>query len=164
MKALLKYAPGHGHVAVREVPTIPGWAPRLFSGAIDGGMRNGIPDEDWGAVVTVYGDGGQVTGDFYDISDIHTQTIFEWCFGMVWAQPELDLKTKEIVVLTTMAAQDQPAEFEWHVRSALNLGIAREEIIAIIVQCTPYIGLPKANHMFMASTLWPRPSAVTPPR
>lgn len=43
-------------VDVREVPTIPGLLPGAFSGYIDGGMRRGIPREDWGAVITVYGD------------------------------------------------------------------------------------------------------------
>lgn len=38
-----------------EVPTIPGLFPRLLSGTIDGGMRSGIPEEDWASVVTVYG-------------------------------------------------------------------------------------------------------------
>jgi len=47
-------------VAVREVPTIPGLVPRLISGTIDEGMRSGIPQEDWGAVVTVYGDGARI--------------------------------------------------------------------------------------------------------
>ena len=39
-----------------EVPTIPGLVPTLLSGTIDSGMRSGIPSEDWGSVVTVYGD------------------------------------------------------------------------------------------------------------
>lgn len=39
-----------------EMPTLPGWAPRVAKGFIDSGMRGGIPAEDWGAVVTVYGD------------------------------------------------------------------------------------------------------------
>ncbi len=43
-----------------EVPTIPGLVPGMFSGFIDGGMRRGIPEEDWGGVVTVYGDGGAI--------------------------------------------------------------------------------------------------------
>lgn len=49
-------------VAVRtlEVPTIPGLVPRMISGMIDGGMRRGIPREDWGGVVTVYGDAGAI--------------------------------------------------------------------------------------------------------
>ena len=43
-------------VALYELPTIPGMGPRLVSSQIDGGMRKGIPEEDWGLVVTVYGD------------------------------------------------------------------------------------------------------------
>jgi hypothetical protein len=39
-----------------ELPTIEGMVPGLFSGTIDEGMRSGIPVEDWGAVVTLYGD------------------------------------------------------------------------------------------------------------
>lgn len=42
-------------VAIVEVPTIPGLVPSWVSGWIDDGMRSGIPREDWGAVVTVYG-------------------------------------------------------------------------------------------------------------
>ena len=47
-------------VTVREVPTIPGLLPGLFAGAIDSGMRSGIPDEDWGTVITVYRDAGKI--------------------------------------------------------------------------------------------------------
>tara|TARA_R110002072_G_scaffold1280_7_gene10357 strand:+ start:107 stop:706 length:600 start_codon:yes stop_codon:yes gene_type:complete len=40
-----------------EVPTIPGLFPDLFlRGTIDAGMREGIPSEDWGGVVTLYAD------------------------------------------------------------------------------------------------------------
>jgi hypothetical protein len=39
-----------------EVPTIKGMLPGMFSGFIDDGMRKGIPQEDWGSVVTVYDD------------------------------------------------------------------------------------------------------------
>ncbi len=40
-----------------EVPTIPGLMPTLASSWIDDGMRSGIPEEDWGSVVTLYGAG-----------------------------------------------------------------------------------------------------------
>ncbi len=39
-----------------EVPTIAGMAPRMVQGFIDSGMRSGIPESDWGSVVTVYED------------------------------------------------------------------------------------------------------------
>ena len=41
-------------VRIVEVPTIKGLIPGMFANQIDAGMRKGIPEEDWGAVVTVY--------------------------------------------------------------------------------------------------------------
>lgn len=43
-----------------EVPTLPGLFPRLLADTIDGGMRRGIPAEDWASVVTVYGDASRI--------------------------------------------------------------------------------------------------------
>ncbi|MFK7741180.1 MAG: hypothetical protein AB8H80_12750 [Planctomycetota bacterium] len=43
-----------------EVPTIPGMLPRMFGNFIDGGMRSGIPEEDWAAVVTVYAEASKL--------------------------------------------------------------------------------------------------------
>lgn len=40
---------------ILEVPTIPSLGASLASGFIDDGMRAGIPKEDWGVVVTLYG-------------------------------------------------------------------------------------------------------------
>ncbi len=57
---LLGLAEAQVPVAVREVPTISGMVPWMISGTIDGGMRRGIPKEDWGAVVTVYGDANKI--------------------------------------------------------------------------------------------------------
>ena len=42
-------------VRILEVPTIKGLFPRVIAGTIDEGMRSGIPSEDWGVVVTLYG-------------------------------------------------------------------------------------------------------------
>lgn len=41
---------------IYELPTIPALVPTMISGWIDDGMRSGIPQEDWGVVVTFYGD------------------------------------------------------------------------------------------------------------
>lgn len=57
---LLGLTDSGARIAVREVPTIPGLAPRAFAGWIDSGMRRGIPEEDWGAVVTLYADAAPV--------------------------------------------------------------------------------------------------------
>jgi hypothetical protein len=47
-------------IRLLEVPTMEGLVPGLFAGQIDGGMKRGIPSEDWGAVVTVYEDGDRI--------------------------------------------------------------------------------------------------------
>lgn len=61
---LLGLLQGRVPVKVLEVPTIPGMVPGLLSGVIDSGMREGIPSEDWGAVVTLYGDDAERLFEF----------------------------------------------------------------------------------------------------
>lgn len=43
-------------IGIAEIPAIQGFIPRMISSKIDQGMRNGIPEEDWGIVITVYKD------------------------------------------------------------------------------------------------------------
>lgn len=46
---------------VYELPTISGLIPTLISGTIDEGMRDGIPEESWKDVITIYGaDGSKI--------------------------------------------------------------------------------------------------------
>ena len=47
-------------VKIVEVATIAGMMPQMLQGFINGGMRKGIPDEDWKNVVTVYGDANKI--------------------------------------------------------------------------------------------------------
>ena len=56
-RALGERSPG---VQVYEVPTIPAVVYRPLAGWIDGGMRGGVPKEQWSSVVTLYADGAQV--------------------------------------------------------------------------------------------------------
>ena len=44
---------------IYELPTIPGLVPTIISGWIDNGMCSGIPEDDWAAVVTFYGDAAE---------------------------------------------------------------------------------------------------------
>ena len=47
-------------VQIVEVPTIAGMAPQMVQGFINNGMRSGIPESDWAAVVTVYEDAPKI--------------------------------------------------------------------------------------------------------
>ena len=43
-----------------EIPTMLGVAPRIISNMIEDGMRRGIPEINWGSVVTVYSNADQI--------------------------------------------------------------------------------------------------------
>lgn len=47
-------------VQIVEVPTIAGMMPQMVQSFINNGMRSGIPESDWAAVVTVYEDAQKI--------------------------------------------------------------------------------------------------------
>jgi 4-carboxymuconolactone decarboxylase len=85
------------------------------------------------------------------ICPTHANAIHEYCFGTIWDRPILDLKTRELIVIATAAAQDLPDEVGGHTKGALNRGATPEEVIETILQCSPYIGFPKTNHALRAA-------------
>ncbi len=96
-------------------------------------------------------DAGQNTIRFKDIAPAYYQSIAEYCWGTIWGESRLDRKTCSFVVIAAATAQDNPKEVEMHTRSALNHGATREEIADVIVQCAPYVGIPKTNHALYAA-------------
>ena len=99
----------------------------------------------------IYNPDGSSKNNWAELSPAYAQSIIEYCFGMIWNQPLLDLKTREIIVIVTGATQNIPQVVEDHTMGALNVGLTRDEIIEVIVQCSPYIGLPKTNHALKAA-------------
>ncbi len=79
------------------------------------------------------------------ISPMHYQAILEYCFGTVWAQPLLDIRTKELILTAVCAAQGEYGAVARQVRGALNQGASGKEIIEAITTCAPYIGYPRTN-------------------
>ena len=47
-------------IGIAEIPAIQGLVPRVIKSRIDQGMRNGIPEEDWGIVISVYKDAEKI--------------------------------------------------------------------------------------------------------
>jgi len=66
----------------------------------------------------------------------------EFCFGDVWAREALDLRTRRVITLTTLAAQGKERAMPGHIKGALNQGFTRQEILEIFVQMIPYAGFP----------------------
>ena len=79
------------------------------------------------------------------ISPVQGRAIFEYCYGQVWAQPLLDVKIKELILIAVCASQGEYDAVERQVRGALNYGATEKEIIEAITTCGPYIGYPRTN-------------------
>ncbi len=66
----------------------------------------------------------------------------EFCFGDVWAREALDLRTRRVITLVTLAAQGKERAMPGHIKGALNQGFSRQDILEIFVQMIPYSGFP----------------------
>jgi len=98
-------------VALLEVPTIPGMFPTLFSGTIDGGMRSGIPSEDWGSVVTLYGSDARRLLDFTGgVSDRNARVLLLDRDGRVVWQQGRGYSARLLVELDGLARSLKSAE------------------------------------------------------
>lgn len=73
-------------------------------------------------------------------------------FGDLYARDALDLRTRQLAVVSTLAAMGTaPRQLKFHIKAALNVGVKREEIMEIMILLQPHAGMPAAyNGMFAA--------------
>jgi len=64
-------------------------------------------------------------------------------FGEIWSRPGLSLRERELIVLGALMAAKADG-IAIHMRNAHHLGITYDEIKEVILQCTIYLGMPKA--------------------
>jgi 4-carboxymuconolactone decarboxylase len=76
------------------------------------------------------------------------ELITEFCWGFAWADERLDLKTRSMLNLAMLAAMNRMHEWELHLKGALNNGVTKEEIQAILHQIAVYCGVPVGVECF----------------
>jgi alkylhydroperoxidase/carboxymuconolactone decarboxylase family protein YurZ len=67
----------------------------------------------------------------------------EHCYGDAWSRQAIDLKTRSLITLTVLATLGSQDELELHVRGALNLGHAPDDIVELFIHLVPYVGVPR---------------------
>jgi 4-carboxymuconolactone decarboxylase len=72
------------------------------------------------------------------------EKMIDFGFGQIYSRPNLDLKTREIITLTSLITQGAFEQLDFHIKAALNVGLKKEEILEIILHCAAYAGFPKA--------------------
>ena len=71
--------------------------------------------------------------DLYNISVSHL-------FGDVWTRPHLSIRDRELITIATNMAMGRPASNIPHFRSALHIGMRKEELMELILQVGMYAG------------------------
>ncbi|MBO0589681.1 carboxymuconolactone decarboxylase family protein [Sporosarcina sp. E16_8] len=79
----------------------------------------------------------KISPDFWDM-------IVSFGFGDLYTREGLSLKEREFITLTSLITQGAFEQYKVHLQAALNVGLTKEEIIEIIIQCAGYVGFPKA--------------------
>lgn len=69
--------------------------------------------------------------------------IIEFGFGEIYSRPVLDLQKRELLTLASLITQGAEGQLPFHINAALNVGITPNEIVEIVLHCTPYAGFPR---------------------
>ncbi len=67
----------------------------------------------------------------------------KYIFGEVFTVGELDIKTREMITVTSLAVQQTLPQLKAHIGGAMNAGATPIELREAIYQLAPFIGFPK---------------------
>ncbi|MCX6215868.1 MAG: 3-oxoadipate enol-lactonase [Spirosoma sp.] len=87
-----------------------------------------------------------------DLTADFQQFITNYAWGEIWTRPGLSKHNRSLITLAMLIALNRKAEFQMHVRAALNNGVSAAEIKEVIMQSALYCGLPAANEAFHATS------------
>jgi alkylhydroperoxidase/carboxymuconolactone decarboxylase family protein YurZ len=83
-----------------------------------------------------------LTATFHDL-------LTRYAWGEIWTRPELDHRTRRVLVIGTLIALGRWEEFRLHARAALTEGgFTAAQLEEIVLQQAIYCGVPAANTAF----------------
>lgn len=88
--------------------------------------------------------------EFAEASTQYLQSIYppmlnllDSTFAEVYGDNVLDLKTKEIIVLSSLITQkDTKPQLKLHIQASLRAGVTPKEVLALIYHLVIYVGFP----------------------
>jgi 4-carboxymuconolactone decarboxylase len=81
---------------------------------------------------------------FGDIAPQLAELTDKVLFGDVWENPALSPRDRSLVTITSLISLYRTNELPFHLKKAVDNGLAREEIIATITHLAFYAGWPPA--------------------
>ncbi len=79
-----------------------------------------------------------------DVTAALYAVAIRWGYGEIWSRPGIDWRGRMLCALACFTVMRLDATLVKFAQSALNVGLAREEVIEAIMQTAPYGGFPVA--------------------
>jgi 4-carboxymuconolactone decarboxylase len=80
-----------------------------------------------------------------DIAPDMARFVYEFPFGDIYPRPGLDLKSRQLVTVASLATMGNAApQLKAHINGSLNVGLTRQEITEALMQIAVYAGFPAA--------------------
>jgi 4-carboxymuconolactone decarboxylase len=81
--------------------------------------------------------GNAITGELY-------AAAIRYGYGELWSRPGLDHRQRMLCALAAFTAMGLESQLRKFAKSALNVGLKREEVVEVVIQTAPYGGFPRA--------------------
>lgn len=81
--------------------------------------------------------GNNVTGELYP-------TAIRYGYGELWSRPGLDHRQRMLCAVAAFCAMGLESQLRKFGKSALNVGLSKQEIVEAVIQTGPYGGFPRA--------------------
>src|SRR5258708_11698207 len=87
----------------------------------------------------------QVERSLGDIAPQLATYVLETVYGDIYQSPTLDVRTRQIVTVAALATLGTAApQLRTHIGGALRCGVTREELVEIMMQLVPHVGVAAA--------------------
>lgn len=87
---------------------------------------------------------GTITEDMSDSQKVITEYLSGICFGDFYTRGTLDVKTRELLTLSVLAANGGcESQLGSHTTANLTVGNTRDQMLAAVLLCVPYNGYPR---------------------
>ena len=81
--------------------------------------------------------GNPITGALYPAA-------IRYGYGELWSRPALDRRQRMLCALAAFTAMGLEPQLRKFAKSALNVGLSRDEVVEAVIQTAPYGGFPRA--------------------
>jgi 4-carboxymuconolactone decarboxylase len=86
----------------------------------------------------------KATEEIKALAPDYAQLTQDVLFGDVWKRPPLSQRDKSLITVTCLVALNRIEQIEFHLKTALENGLTKEEIVAAITHIAFYAGWPTA--------------------